>query len=112
MLTQIATEQDLESALAHSEEKPVVLFKHSITCPTSARADRQLQRLHEDGEAIYRLVVQHSRALSNRIAETLDIIHQSPQAIIIWKRSPTFHAAHYSVTASALREALGEVRAD
>lgn len=103
------SEDALDDALARSEDEPVVLFKHSNTCSLSARANREMQALTEDGDPpVYRLIVQESRALSNHIAERFDIRHESPQVIVFSGRTPAFDASHFSVSASAIRNELTE----
>lgn len=97
----------LERALEQSDQEPVVLFKHSNTCSLSARANREMQALTEDDDPpIYRLIVQESRALSNRIAADFDIRHESPQVIVLNEQTPVFDASHLSVSATAIRNAL------
>ena len=96
----------LDDALAASEETPVVLFKHSSTCPLSARANRKMKALATDGAIIYRLIVQEARALSGRIADQFDIRHESPQAIVLRDRTPVFDASHGGVSTTNLRNAL------
>ena len=96
----------LEQALEHSEEEPVVLYKHSITCPISSWARVQMQRLTEATDPpVYELTVQAARPLSREIAEQFGIRHESPQAILLFRRRATFAASHRGVTADALRQA-------
>ncbi len=107
----LATEETLQEVLAHSRTEPVVLFKHSAVCGVSFMARRQLVHLSEEEEsAIYELVVQQSRALSNRIAEMFGIRHQSPQAIVLYRARPVFNTSHGNITTDRLRRALREAR--
>lgn len=104
----LATEDDLDEALRLSDEEPVVLYKHSNACPISASAQDELKSLiGTAGEAppIYQLVVQESRALSDRIAEHFSIRHETPQAIVVSDGEPTFNASHQDVTAERVRAA-------
>ena len=103
----IDSEAGLEQASEHSTQEPVVLFKHSTRCGISRRARRQIEALTEANDPpVYEVVVQEARPLSNTIAESLGIKHQSPQVIILHQRQPIFDASHGSVTATAVREAL------
>lgn len=101
------TDDQLQEALERSEQEPVVLFKHSTACPISARANEQMTQLSDDGDApaVYRLVVQDARALSDTIAERFDIQHETPQAIVVRDGQPVFNDSHQAVTADAVREA-------
>jgi bacillithiol system protein YtxJ len=103
----LSSEADWADAQAASEERPVLVFKHSSACPVSAKADGELKSLAEDGSLpVYKLVVQESRALSDEIAESLGVRHETPQAIVLDDGAPVFDASHFDVTAEAVREAV------
>lgn len=107
------TPETLEEARHRSHDEPVVLFKHSATCPISSHVDAEISTLSAEADPpVYRLVVQQARPLSNAIAETFGIRHESPQAIVLYRDTPVFHASHYGVTADALRTAAREARVD
>ena len=78
------TSEDLEQALAASQEKPVVFFKHSATCPFSAAAQIEVAHAKHDLD-IYGIVVQYCPELKQEIADKLGVEHQSPQAIVVHK---------------------------
>lgn len=102
----LASKADWDEVQSRSEEQPVLVFKHSNACPVSGNADQEMQQLaEEDDVPVYKLVVQESRALSDRIADTLGVGHETPQAILLEKRAPAFHTSHFDVTAETLREA-------
>ena len=72
----------LDSLISDSFNKPVVIFKHSIRCGTSAMAKFQLEQSWdfsaEDLDFYYLDLINH-RKISNQIAEVLNVVHQSPQ---------------------------------
>jgi bacillithiol system protein YtxJ len=97
----------LEELFARSNEAPVVLFKHSTTCPISAHAYRQMARL--DGEAaaeVALVVVQSARPVSNQVAERTGLRHESPQAIVLRGGRPVWSASHYEITTEAVETAV------
>lgn len=103
----LSSEADWADARSRSEEQPVLLFKHSSACPISGKADKEMKQLAEDEDLpIYKLVVQESRALSDEIAETLGVRHETPQAIVLDQKEPVFDTSHFDVSAETLREAL------
>jgi len=103
----LASDADWAAAQSNSEEQPVLIFKHSSACPVSAKADEELTPLAEaDALPVYKLVVQESRALSDEIAEALDVRHETPQAIVLDDQRPVFDASHFDVTADAVRDAV------
>lgn len=108
----IDSEAMLDQASEHSLQEPVVLFKHSTMCGISRRARREIEALIEDDDPpVYEVVIQEARPLSAKVASWLGITHQSPQVIILYQRQPVFDASHGQVTASAVREAIENVRA-
>jgi bacillithiol system protein YtxJ len=92
----------LEELIARSHAAPVVLFKHSLTCPISARAYRQMQAY--DGEVAL-VVVQRARAVSREVEARTGVRHESPQAIILRDGKAAWSASHFDVTAEAVAEA-------
>lgn len=99
----------LEDALAVSSERPILLFKHSTTCPVSANAYKELRRFLEsdgDGAEVRLIVVQSARSVSDRAAELLGVRHESPQAIVVRDGRAVWNASHFDITSRALLEAL------
>ncbi|PWW26159.1 bacillithiol system protein YtxJ [Cytobacillus oceanisediminis] len=90
----------------------MLLLKHSSTCPVSGAAYEEYESFaneHKDLN-IYYLVVQEDRPLSNHIAETFHIKHESPQAILFKNGDVAWHASHWKITYDSLEKALEENR--
>lgn len=103
----LTNEKEWKEALSHSTDQPVLLFKHSNACPVSGQAHQEMLDLAEsENVPTYKLVVQESRSVSDEIADALGIRHETPQAIILKDREPTFDTSHFDVTAETLREAI------
>lgn len=108
-IKELKTIAELEEALKESNERPVLFFKHSTTCPISARAYREFRNhLEEADDGIgYRLVtVQAARPVSNEIAQRLQVQHETPQAILVKEGREVWNASHFSITSTALEEAI------
>lgn len=88
-----------------SKEQPVVIFKHSTTCPISAAAYQEMTRF--DGEVAL-VEVQGARELSREIEKKTGIVHESPQVIVLRDGKVVWSASHWNVKASALAEAVRE----
>jgi monothiol bacilliredoxin len=100
---------DLDRALAATDERPLLLFKHSFTCGVSHEAlDELVSHLNERRlEASYAMVtVQTHREVSNAVAKKLGVRHESPQALLIRGRRVVWSASHFRVTAAAVEAAL------
>jgi bacillithiol system protein YtxJ len=101
--------EELDKAISDSRERPVLLFKHSRTCPISARAFREFESFLEraDPRISYTLVtVQTARTVSDEAASRLGIRHESPQAIIVKGGQGVWNASHFDITATALEDAI------
>jgi bacillithiol system protein YtxJ len=58
------------------------VFKHSTTCPVSARAAAVVEELRTE-IPVYLIKVREQRELSNWVAKTYGVRHESPQLILI-----------------------------
>ena len=100
---------EFDELLARSYEAPVVLFKHSTTCPISVRAHGQMKRLSGEVAAqIALVVVQRARELSRSVAERTGVRHESPQAIILRNGQAVWSASHFDITTEAVEQAVRE----
>ena len=100
----------LDLVLERSKDRPVWIFKHSLTCPISSRAWDEFQSFaagRPEGDGVYVLIeIQNARPLSNAVAERTGIRHQSPQAILLRNAAVAWHASHYSIEVAALLRAF------
>lgn len=94
--TEINSTEQLDRLFEASSEKPIVLFKHSTTCPISAGVYQEVSGADAD---INIVIVQKARNVSDAIAQKTGVRHESPQAIVIKDGKAIYHASHYDVTA-------------
>jgi len=103
------TESQLDQVIKDSYNKPVVLFKHSVTCGISAGAKHTLESnwdFKEEELDFYYLDLLSFRSVSNKIAELFDVIHQSPQVILIKDGKAVYNTSHHKISVPGLRSAL------
>jgi bacillithiol system protein YtxJ len=100
---EIHSGEELDELFYKSKQQPVVLFKHSLTCPISAGVYREVSGVDSD---VYLIVVQYARGVSNQLAEKTGIRHESPQAIVLKDERAVYHASHYDVTANEVESYL------
>ena len=108
-LTQLKHIDQLERLLEESHERPLLLFKHSHACGTSAEAlDELVDHLNADTlVARYAMVtVQTHRDISNAVAARLGVRHHTPQAILVRRRRAIWSASHFRVNAGEIRNAI------
>lgn len=97
--------------LAESRERPLLLFKHSVSCGTSFEAlDELIDHLNEERlPARYAIVtVQTHRDVSNAVTKRLGVRHETPQALLIRDGRVVWSASHFRVTGGALEAAIRE----
>lgn len=100
----VADAKGLDELIARSQSEPVVLFKHSTTCPISAHAHREMERFTDADVNL--VIVQRARELSGEIERRTGVRHESPQAMVLRAGAVVWNASHYDVTAEAVKEAL------
>ena len=83
-----------------STSRPVAIFKHSTRCGISSMTLRQFEGsydLQEDLMDLYFLDLLSYRQISDEVAIRYQVLHQSPQLIIIKNGIAVRHDSHYSV---------------
>lgn len=83
-----------------SESIPVLIFKHSTRCGKSSmvlRRFKEIAKAYENQLSFYYLDLLNYRDISNTIAEKYDVIHQSPQILIIKNGTAVTNASHYNI---------------
>lgn len=103
----IDSQAGYDEMMEHSRREPVVFYKHSASCPISARAQEQVALVKHD-LPVYTLTVQYARELSKKAAEDLGVTHQTPQAIILKNGEPKNDFSHGSITSEKLTKAVSE----
>jgi bacillithiol system protein YtxJ len=107
---EITTVDEWKEALEHSADQPVVILKHSTTCPVSANALREYEEYlgaKPSGGIDYLLVkVIESRPVSNQIAEDTGVTHASPQIICIKNKESYWNASHWAITTEHISAVL------
>lgn len=109
-IKQLTSLEQWDQALKGSSGKPLLVFKHSTSCPISAGAHEELTHFIEDDKTNpvdYAIVhVIEDRPVSNAIAEQLGIKHASPQAILVKDGQSVWDTSHWHITYAFLSEKL------
>lgn len=90
-----------------SHSKPVVLFKHSTRCIISRTVLKQFDaefQFPEDKIDWYLLDLLNHRELSNEIASRYNVVHQSPQIVVIRNGKAIFNESHDSISVDDLKQ--------
>ena len=103
----LAALSQLDEIDAVSEMKPVVIFKHSTRCSISRFALKQFDvafNYPEDKIDWYLLDLLNHRDISNEIAHRYEVMHQSPQIIVIKNKKAIYHDSHDGIDATDLKQ--------
>jgi bacillithiol system protein YtxJ len=108
VLHPLVNPEQLDDLIDRSRQRPVVIFKHSRACGTSAQAFDELQSLLHEGEAadVYLVDVLRHRSTSQAVASRFGIRHESPQVLVLRDGQVGWHGSHFRVTVEAIRQAL------
>jgi bacillithiol system protein YtxJ len=97
----------LDNIINNSEIKPKVIFKHSTRCGISRMVLNQFERGYEknsDDVTFYFLDLLNYRDVSNAVAEKLNVVHQSPQVIILYNREILHIESHQGIDIKRVQE--------
>ena len=92
--------------LSKFNDNYVLLFKHSSRCIVSRIALSRFELNYNKEINISTFVyidVLKSRDLSIEVAENYSIYHESPQIILLKDKNVLFHASHFEISFSSLK---------
>ena len=98
----------LNEIVQESNEKPVLIFKHSTRCIVSRTSLKQFENKFdlEDKVDAYFLDLLEHRDISNEIASRFGVHHQSPQLLLIKEGKSVYDVSHSDIDAMELKEKL------
>jgi bacillithiol system protein YtxJ len=105
----LSSEAHIRRIIEDSFQVPQLIFKHSTRCGTSAMALGRIER--QWGPALqpvtpHFLDLLTYRKVSNAVAETFDVTHQSPQVLLIQNGVCTYATSHSDISVSGFSELL------
>ena len=94
-----------------SRHEPLLVLKHSNSCPVSFTAKRHYDEFvaANPDVATRLIVVQQERPLSQALETVSGIRHESPQALLLHAGRVLWHASHGNITVSRLQHAVGQL---
>lgn len=102
-LTSLEQLDEIETA---SKDKQILIFKHSTRCSISRMALKQFEKEFDLDNKVnaYFLDLIAYRDVSNEIASRYNVVHQSPQLLLIKDGKSIYNASHSDIDAEALKE--------
>lgn len=99
----ITTMEQLEAIHEASFQAPQLIFKHSTSCNISADAWEELQQ--SDFQVHYLDLLTY-RPISNAIADKYDVVHKSPQVLVIKDGNCIYHESHWRIKNEEIEQYL------
>ena len=98
----------LDEIVTLSDNKPIVIFKHSTRCSVSRFALKQFESEYDltDRVDAYFLDLLEYRVISNEIASRFGVYHQSPQLLLIKEGKSVYDVSHSEINARELKGKL------
>lgn len=103
----ITTVEDWRDILALSKQRPVIVFKHSNMCATSAAVFDKMHRAEIDGffnTPVHVVVTQTHQEVSDLIAQETGIHHESPQVLVLKDQEVILHDSHTTIDPQLIKE--------
>lgn len=98
ILTEITQESQLQELAQLSNNQYVLIFKHSPYCQTSAIKNNEINNFNFSVPISgYRINVIDSKPISQKIAQIWNVLHMSPQVIILKDNKVIEHCSHYNI---------------
>lgn len=101
----LEAEQQLAAIKTLSYSKPQLIFKHSTRCSISVMAKNRLDREPATNliDSYYLDLLSH-RDISNKIAESFGVVHESPQVLLIKNGECTYEESHTGINMTEILE--------
>lgn len=93
--------EQLETIETESNTASVLIFKDSTRCGISKMVIKQFEKLFTEENQhlkVYYLDLLNYRDISNEIAVKFQVMHQSPQLIVVRNGTAVHHASHNDIT--------------
>lgn len=105
----LADLQQIQDIKERSNTKTQVVFKHSTSCGISRMVLKQFvsaYALTENDLDLYYLDLLSYRNVSNEIGHTFQVMHESPQLLVIKNGVVVIHSSHGGINAIELEKYL------
>ena len=102
-------EAQLSAIIKISSDKSVLIFKHSTRCGISRMVLKNFESDYDIPETeidMYFLDLLNYRALSQDISTKFNVMHQSPQVLLIKNGVVIYHDSHDYISVSKIKELL------
>lgn len=97
----------LDQIKEQSKSETVMIFKHSTRCGISSMVIKRFESMFNESMntvKVYYLDLLSYRTVSDEVGYTFQVMHQSPQLLIIRNETAVANASHYDITTVNLQQ--------
>lgn len=100
--------EELQQAIADTENVEGLFFKHSTRCSISSMALNSFENQWEQDEncKLYFIDLIAHRDVSNTLSELTGVEHQSPQVIVVKNNEAIYSASHNGISAREIKNII------
>lgn len=101
----LTSEAQLKTIKEQSKKESILIFKHSTRCGISSMVIKRFEALFTEEHQnlkVYYLDLLNYRDLSAEVGYEFQVMHQSPQLIIVKNGVTVYHASHYDISLTDL----------
>ena len=105
----LTTIEQLDEIAVSSNKKTQLIFKHSTRCGISRMVIKEFTasyNLSEEEATVFYLDLLNYREVSNAISEKFQVLHQSPQLLIIKAGKVIAHDSHSAINEIILKDSI------
>lgn len=99
--------EQLETIKEASNSEAIFIFKHSTRCGISSMVIKRFEKLFDEstqGIKVYYLDLLSYRNISDEIGYTFQVMHQSPQLLVVKNGVAVESASHYDITMADIQK--------
>ena len=99
--TPLISVEEINTIKEISKNQSILIFKHSTRCGISRMIIKQFESLFNEENKqlkVYYLDLLNFREVSSKLSEVFQVIHQSPQLLVIKNGISVYSESHYEIT--------------
>ena len=99
--TPLISVEEINTIIEISKNQSILIFKHSTRCGISRMVIKQFESLFNEENKqlkVYYLDLLNFREVSSKLSEVFQVIHQSPQLLVIKNGISVYNESHYEIT--------------
>ena len=99
--TPLISIEEINNIKEISKIQSILIFKHSRRCGISRMVMKQFESLFNEENKhlkVYYLDLLNFREVSSKLSEVFQVIHQSPQLLVVKNGISVYQESHYEIT--------------